>query len=176
MFNVPLILKKLDLKPGDIVADLGTGREGRMAISAAQFIGDDGIAYAVDVVKAILPGIQTKAAMYGLNNVHTVWSNLEVYGGAKVIADNSCDAVFLVTVLFQSQKHLEILKEAIRVLKPKGKMVVVDWKVKTEATFGPALSVRINPEGIKKLAVELGLKLQEEFEAGQCHWGLIFVK
>jgi len=176
MFNVPAILKKLDIKSGSIVADLGTGREGRMALASAKMIGDDGIAYAVDIVKAILPAVQTKAAIYGLHTVRTVWSNLEIYGATKVISDNSLDVAFLVTILFQSKKQEDIMKEAKRMLKPGGRLCVVDWKANMPNLLGPAQGQRVNPETIKKLGQNLKLKLKEEFDAGQCHWGLIFIK
>lgn len=176
MFNVPAMIKRLDLKPGYIVADLGTGREARMALAAGQVVGNDGIVYAVDIVRSILPTIQTKAAIHGINNIHTVWSDLEIYGAAKEISDNSVDAVCLVTVLFQSKKHQAILREAIRVLKPGGKMIIADWKLSNDCPLGPAPEMRVNPESVKQLAADLKLKLLEEFEAGRCHWGLLFVK
>lgn len=176
MFNVPGILKKLDIKQGDVIADLGTGREGRMALAAAKLVGEEGVVYAVDIVKTILPAVLTKAAIYGLKNIRTVWSNLEVVGAAKAISDNSVDVAFLVTVLFQSRKHKEILQEAYRMLKPGARLCCVDWKPNEESPLGPAENMRVSPEAIKPLALELGLRLQEEFNAGQCHWGLIFVK
>jgi len=175
MFNVPAILKKLDLKPGSIVADLGTGREGRMALAAAKIIGDDGIAYAVDVVKNILPAVQTKAAIYGLKNVKTIWSDLEVYGATN-IPDNTLDVGFLVTTLFQSKRYGDIMKESVRMIKPGGKLVVVDWKADSDTPLGPVREFRVSPQQIKEIAQELGLKLIDEFDAGQCHWGLIFQK
>lgn len=176
MFNVPAMIKRLELKPGYIVADLGTGREGRMALAAGQAVGNDGIVYAVDIVKSILPAVQTKAAIHGINNIRTIWSDLEVYGAAKEITDNSVDAVCLVTILFQSKKHQAILREAMRILKPSGKMLIADWKLSDECPLGPAPEVRVDPQAIKQLAVDLKLRLADEFEAGRCHWGLLFDK
>ncbi|MFA6027340.1 MAG: methyltransferase domain-containing protein [Patescibacteria group bacterium] len=177
MFNVPAILKRLDIKHGYTVADLGTGREARMALAAAKLVGEDGIVYAADVVKSLLPAVMTKAAMYGFKNVRPVWTNLEIYGAAKAIADNSVDVAFIVTVLFQSKKQAEIIKEAMRVLKPGGRLAIIDWKKNQDSPIGPAMDRRINPESIKQIAEgQLGMRLQDEFDAGKCHWGLIFVK
>lgn len=176
MFDVSNIIKKLNIKRGDVVADLGTGREGRMALAAAKYVGDEGLVYAVDIVKAILPSIQTKAAIYGLHNIKTVWSDLEVFGATKAISDNSLDVAFLVTILFQSKKHDDIIKETVRMLKPGGRLAIVDWKTGHEAPIGPAKHMRVNPKIIIDMVSQFGLKLVEEFDAGRLHWGLIFIK
>lgn len=176
IIDVPAILRRADVRPGHIIADLGTGREGRMALSAGKIIGQSGIAYAVDVVKPLLPAIESKATMMGINNVKTVWSDLEIYGATKAIIDNSLDVGFLVTTLFQSTKRAEIMSESYRMIRPGGKLVVVDWKPGGNAPLGPEEARRVHADEIKKIATDLGLKLIDEFEAGQYHWGLIFVK
>lgn len=176
IIDVPAILKRADVRPGNTIADLGTGREGRMALSAGKIIGQSGVAYAVDVVKAILPAVESKALMLGINNVKTIWSDLEIYGATKAIIDNSLDVGFLVTTLFQSNKRAEIMNESYRMVRPGGKLVVVDWKPGSNAPLGPEESRRVHPAEIKQTASELGLKLIDEFDAGEYHWGLIFVK
>lgn len=176
IINVPAILRRAYVKPGYSIADLGAGREGRMALGAGKIIGQSGVAYAVDVVKAILPAIESKATMLGINNVKTVWSDLEIYGATKEITDNSLDVGFLVTTLFQSDKRREMMTESYRMIRPGGKLVAVDWKPGTNAPLGPEESRRVHPEEIKQYAADLGLKLIEEFEAGIYHWGLIFIK
>ncbi len=176
IIDVPAIMNRVKLTPGDKIADLGTGREGRMALAAGKVLGDYGVAYAVDVVKAILPAIATKAKMHGINNVKTVWSDLEIYGATKAIADNSLAVGYLVTTLFQSQKRLDMMKESYRMIKPGGRMVIVDWKPGLSTPFGPDESRRVHPEEIKQYAEELGMHLEDEFEAGQYHWGLIYIK
>ncbi|MDP3971025.1 MAG: class I SAM-dependent methyltransferase [bacterium] len=176
IIDAPGVIKKAGVKPGDIIADLGTGREGRMALSAGRIVGEHGIAYAVDVVKSILPTIATKAKVHGINNVQTVWSNLEIYGATRAITDNALDVAFLVTTLFQSKQRMKIMQETYRMMKPGARLAVVDWKPGVSAPFGPEEAVRVHPEEIKGYATELSMQLIEEFDAGQYHWGLIFVK
>lgn len=169
------VLDKTNLGVGNFAADLGTGREGRFALAAAKVVGPEGKVYAVDIVKAILPAVESKAAMYGLNNLQTIWSDLEIYGATKEIPEASLDVAFLATVLFQSKKHQAIMREAVRLLKPRGNLAVVDWK-NMDTAFGPALEQRVNPESIKQIAADLNLELLEEFEAGEYHWGQIYKK
>ncbi len=170
------LLAQAELKPGDKVADLGTGREGKMALLASRVVGDTGVVYAVDVVKDILPTVATKARMRGLNNIQTVWSDLEVYQATRVIRDNTLAAGFLVTILFQSKQRQAILQESYRMIRPGGKLIVADWKLNIKTALGPDNALRVNPIEIKQYAAELGLKLQMELEAGPYHWALVFVK
>jgi ubiquinone/menaquinone biosynthesis C-methylase UbiE len=176
IIDVPEILRRSDIKPGDVVADLGTGREGRMAIPAGQIIGDSGIAYAVDVVKAILPAVQAKARMRGVNNVQTIWSDLEVFGATRAIRDNTLTIGYVVTTLFQSSKREAMLRECHRMVRPGGKLVAVDWKPGAKAPLGPEEARRVHPEEIKAICEKLNMHLVDEFSAGPYHWGLIFVK
>ena len=126
IIDVQAILRYAQLKVGDVVADFGTGREGKIALPAARIVGKAGTVYAVDVVKAILPAVQTKAKLHGLENVTTVWSDLEIYGATKTIRDNVLSAGFLVTVLFQSKKRQDMIQECHRTIRPGGRLVVVE--------------------------------------------------
>ena len=81
----------------------------------------------------------------------------------------------IINVLFQVKEKDIVLKEAWRMLKREGKLLVIDWK-KTGAPFGPPVEMRVSKERVKKIAESLNLILLEEFEAGNYHYGLIFKK
>ena len=68
-----------------------------------------------------------------------------------------------------------MVTEAIRLLKPKGKLLVIDWG-NAMTSFGPPPADRVKPETVKTLAKKLKLLLLDEFEAGSYHYGLIFQK
>lgn len=159
---------------GEKVADLGCGAMGFFTIQAAKIVGENGVVYAVDVLKEVLSSVEGRARVEGFNNIKTVWTNLESYGATK-IPDNSLDAAFLVNILFQTKKHLEIIREAARLLKPGGKLLIIDWK-KNNTPFGPIITDRISQVFIKEAAIKLNLILDKEFEAGNFHFGLIFIK
>jgi len=78
-------------------------------------------------------------------------------------------------MLVNNLPKMPMIKEAIRLVKPGGKLLVVDWKL-TEAPFGPPSKDRREPAAIKTDVAALGLRLVDEFEAGQYHYGLVFVK
>ena len=168
------VLGKAGLEEGMKVADLGCGNLGYFSLPAAKAVGKKGKVYAVDILKSVLESVDSLAKAKGLDNVETVWTNLEVPGATK-IAEGSLDAVFLVNMIFQSDKDDIVMREACRLLKSGGKAIIVDW-LKVATPFGPPLGDRSNPEEIKKFASDCGLKLAEEFSAGPYHYGLVFVK
>ena len=174
LIDTDVIFKKIDLGEGMKVADLGCGAAGHYTITAGRLVGMKGRVYAVDVLKTVLKEISTRARLEGVNNIKTVWSNLESYGATN-IANASLDVALLINVLFQSKEHTKILQEAKRLTSKHGKILVVDWK-KSAAPFGPPSVDRVSPEEVKILATGIELKLVEEFSAGKFHYGLIFVK
>lgn len=168
------IFDRLGIKIGSKVADLGCGSAGHFVIPAAQKVGNHRIVYAVDILKSVLQSVVTKGRLEGVNNIKTVWSNLEIVGATK-IKEESLDFALLINILFQSKKHENIIKEAVRLLKPEGKLLVIDWDLGS-TNFGPPQEMRLKPEVIKKMAAGLNLKLLDEFQAGTYHYGLIFSK
>ncbi len=175
LLNIRATLNKVGLTQGMVVADLGCGTSGYFTLVAAEMVGNSGKVYAIDIQKAALAGMTSAAKMGGLHNIETVWSNLEIYGGTKVIKDNSLDLALLVNTLFQSSQKAAVIKEMARMLKPHGLALVVDWKI-TDAPMGPAVKDRVKKEDLKEWAKQSGLVLKEAFEAGPYHFGLIFNK
>ena len=174
LLNAGSILKDiLGLGPRHVVGDLGAGG-GMFTISAARLVGDQGQVYAVDVMRHVLGDIESKARMARLNNIKTVWSNLEMVGAAR-IKEASLDFAILVNVLFQSKKHEAILTEATRLLKTGGQLLVIDWS-DTRPGFAPANDRQVDPQRIIQLAAANGLTLEREFKAGHYHFGLILIK
>lgn len=163
----------LQLKKGDLVGDLGAGG-GLFLLQAARLVGDQGQVYAVDVVKNILSELESKARISGLNNIKTIWSNLEIIGATKINSE-SLDSAILVNVLYQSQKHFEILSEATRLLKTGGKLLIIDW-ADNNLYFGLAKERLAQADELVDIATQLNLELTQQFKAGPYHFGLIFVK
>jgi len=174
LIDAKKVFKKLGIAQGMLVADLGCGSAGHFVFPAASMVGDTGTVYAVDILKTVLQGIESRAKLELFSNVHTLWSNLEIYE-ATDIGNNKVDIAMVNTVLFQTKKHGDVLKEAARVIKPGGKLLVIDWKI-TAAPLGPPVEDRVKPEEVIGLAEKLGLQEPEEFDAGPYHYGLIFIK
>ncbi len=172
--DIDLILKTIPIEDRQKVADLGCGKFGYFVFTTAHLVGRSGIVYAVDIIKTHLDEIAKRAKTDNLGQIQTVWSNLEIFKATK-IESNSLDTVLLANTLNQSEKRADILREAVRLLKPKGKVVIVEWK-NLSLPFGPQPEKRVKKESIIDAAPKLSLKLEKEFVAGEYHYGLIFTK
>lgn len=169
-----LIQNKLGVTYGAKVADLGCGGAGFFVMQNAQVVGPEGLVYAVDILKPALSNVETRGKLLGFNNIKTVWSDLEKYGATN-INDDTTDFTLLVNILFQNTEYLNILREAVRITRRGGKLLIVDWK---EGRFpiGPKPENKISTEQVMLMAQSLNLRLEKQFEAGKFHYGLVFVK
>ncbi|MCX6778785.1 MAG: class I SAM-dependent methyltransferase [Candidatus Magasanikbacteria bacterium] len=174
LLDPKLILQKLGLKDKMVVADLGCGAVGHFVFPASRMVGKDGKVYAVDIQRSVLENIEKRADLENLENIVGVWSDLERLGATKVESE-SVDAAILINTLFQNKDRETILKEARRLLKVGGKLLVVDWLL-TSSPFGPPVEGRVDPFWVEQIGDQLGLRLMEKFSAGKYHYGLIFEK
>lgn len=174
LIDTALILTKAHVSEKMKVADLGCGTSGHFVFPVAKIVGKKGILYAVDILKTVLETIAKRARIENYENVKTVWSNLEVFGATK-IEPASLDISLLINTLYQSHKRAEIIREAIRLIKQGGRLVIVEWK-NVAVPFGPSVEERVSKELMVATANRLGMQLEDEFDAGPYHYGLIFVK
>ncbi|NCO80046.1 hypothetical protein CO116_02295 [Candidatus Falkowbacteria bacterium CG_4_9_14_3_um_filter_38_19] len=174
LIDANLIITKVRVGEKTKIADLGCGASGHFIFAAAKIVGKKGLVYAVDILKTVLETINKRAKIENYDNVKTIWSNLEIFGATK-IESGSLDIALLINTLYQSHKRAEIMREAIRMLKQGGKLVVAEWK-NMVTPFGPPAEERVKRDLLIVAAKKLGLHQEEEFEAGQYHYGLIFIK
>ena len=171
--NPDKIVGTFGIKEGMTIADFGSGA-GYFTILLGQKAGKDGKVFALDIQESALDNVMVKAKAAGLENVETVRSNLEV-SGSSGLADNSQDMVLLANILFQSEQKQDIVKEAVRVLKSAGSLVVIDWK-RAAGGFGPPDNLRTDEVAMRSLVLGEGLVFENEIDAGQFHYGMKFKK
>jgi ubiquinone/menaquinone biosynthesis C-methylase UbiE len=173
MFNDPLAnLKQFGLKSTDIVADLGAGG-GAYTIPAAR-MARDGKVYAIDVQKDLLPRIDADAKAAHLSNIMTIWGDIEKSGGTK-LKDSFADAALLCSVLFQAENKSGLAEEAARILKPEGRLLLIDWK-DSFGGLGPRGDMIVAEDKAKEIFEKGGLKYEKNISAGEHHYGMIFKK
>jgi len=166
--NPNQVLNQIDLKSSIIAADFGCGSGGWVLPLARKL--EHGKIYALDILEEPLSALRAKLNMEkGSLPVETIKTNIEEKTPLSV---NRCDLILMTNLLFQVEDIDAVFKEADRVLRPEGKVLVVDWK--KDANQGP--EERVDKEKIKKVAEKYDLKLDKEFKPGKYHFALVFVK
>jgi len=169
MFTNPLKnLKAFGLREDNIVADLGAGT-GYYSIAAGAMV-LRGKVYAVELQKDFLDTIKSKILEARLNNVEIILGDVEKPGGTK-LGDGVVDAVIASNILFQVEDKEKFIEEIKRILKPKGRVLLIDWS-ELSIMGGTAI---IPKDKAKEMFEKKGFAVDREIDAGSHHYGMILI-
>jgi ubiquinone/menaquinone biosynthesis C-methylase UbiE len=158
------ILADIGLKPGATFIDLGCG-EGFFALPAARLVGPGGMVYGLDTRPEAVGRLRERASSEGLTNLRLKVGRAE----DTVLCEACADFVFFGIVLHDFDEPARVLANAARMLKPRGRLVNLDWK--KEATgLGPPLQIRFSQEKAIQFIEAGGFKVQTVTEVGPYHY------
>ncbi len=89
--------------------------------------------------------------------------------------DGTADLVYMINLHHELEDPAATLKDAYRLLKPDGRIIIVDWK-KEKMTEGPPERIRYSPEGVKDQLTDSGFSKVTIFSDLPKHFSVVGVK
>ena len=175
------VLSRLNLKGNEVFADIGCG-DGHVAMEAYDMLDDEATIYAVDIFEPSIEDMEKEVQEKGIKNIIPVQSDVSNHIN---IADDTVDICLLINVFHHfvaMEKTNGAIEELKRIIKPEGKIAVMDYK-KEDTGYGPPLRVKSTPEEMEEMFTKHGLKMVqldteagEDLEHGKSHYIITFEK
>jgi ubiquinone/menaquinone biosynthesis C-methylase UbiE len=118
------LLEALQLKPGDVVADIGAG-SGYHTMRMAEAVGPKGKVYAVDIQKEMLAIIRERMQREKRENIEPI---LGTETDPK-LPEGAVDLILLVDVYHEFSQPYEMTEAMVKALKPGGRLVFVEFRL-----------------------------------------------
>ena len=150
------VVKSLDLKPGDVIADIGAGT-GYFTRRFAKAVGPGGLALGLEISSSNVESMRMEAERLGLDN----YKALLVKSNDPELDPRSVDVVFLCNANHHLQNRVDYFKTTSKGLKKKGRVVIVDFYNK-EMPIGPPPSHTLSREVVLEEMSAAGYKLLED--------------
>lgn len=165
--NKEIILKELNILPGQTILDAGCGN-GYMSKEFAKILNQTGKVYALDPDNNAIEVLKKEAKD---TNIIPILGDITK---KTEIAELSLELIYLSTVLhgFSKSQVDSFQKEARRLLKPQGILAIVEIK-KEPTPFGPPLDIRFSPQELREIITLFPKKL---VEVGQYFYMQLFEK
>lgn len=158
--KLSVLIDVLGLKPGMVVADIGTG-SGVIAGLVAPHVKPDGKVLAVDIQKEMLERLKKNMQKKGITNVVPVLGTIE----SPKLEPGTVDLAVMVDVYHEFSHPYEMTRELAKSLKPGGRIAFVEYRMEDE-TVPILLRHKMSEEQVKKEAglKEFGLRWKETLD------------
>lgn len=158
------LLEQFDVHEGMTVADLGAG-PGFFTLPLAARVGAAGLVYATDISPEMLDALESRGIPPQVRPILAGESRIPIPDGVVELA-------LLAFVLHELVHPVAFLEEARRILRPAGRLVVLEW-VRHEEEMGPPMSERLSPARSREFLVAGGFSVAEEGEANASQYYLV---
>ncbi len=153
-----IILNALQIVPGNVIADIGSGG-GYFTFEFAQITGSGGKVFAVDTNKTLLEGIKKKAHKKHLSNIEIVIGQED----GCPLPEESCDLIFMRNSFHHIEDPVIYFQKLKKSVKPGGRIAIIDWEGKVHSYVGFAGHTTPETE-ILNVFNEIGFEHLESFD------------
>ena len=162
------VLMALDLKPGETIADIGSG-SGYFSLRFAAHVGEEGRVFAVDIDPEMVRHLNRRVRDAGVRNVQTVLAE----PNDPLLPDGSVDRFVVVDTWHHIEDQRGYLALMKKILKPGGQIVMIDFQ-KRELPIGPPMEMKIAREDLVRQMEGNGFHLVKEHTFLPYQYFLVF--
>ena len=153
------VVKKLELKPGGTVADIGAGT-GYFTRLFAIAVGHKGKAIGLDIEPAMVEYMKEDAKKQWLTNYEARVVKPDDTG----LPSKSVDVIFICNTYHHIENRVSYLKKLSKALKPNGRIVIVDFYKKPLPVGPQSVAHKISEEDVKKEFKKAGYRLKKSLD------------
>jgi arsenite methyltransferase len=158
------VLKALELRPGETVADIGAG-SGYFTIPIAEAVGKDGTVLAIDISQHMLDYLERRLKAEQLENVEL----RRVERDDPQLPEGGVDLILMVDTIhyiMSSKERMAYAKKLREGLAPGGRVVIVDYIPKPweERPWGPPPEQHLSKETLNEEMARAGLTVVKEYD------------
>jgi arsenite methyltransferase len=162
------VIAALDLKEGEVIADVGAG-PGYFSLRFANHVGERGRVYAVDIDPDMIRYLNRRIRDLNLRNVVTILAEPD----DPLLPDHSIDRFFLCDTWHHIENRTAYLALMKRMLRPGGQVVMIDFQ-KRELPVGPPAEMKIAREDLLREMEAGGFRLTREHTFLPYQYFLVF--
>ena len=162
------VMTALNLKPGEVIADIGAG-SGYFTFRIAHHVGANGKVFAVDVSPDMIRHVNRRIRELKTTNVVSILAD----PGDPLLAEQSINRFFICNVWHHVENPTKYLATMKSMLKPGGAIVMIDFH-KKELPFGPPVHMKIGREDLIKQMETNGFRLTKEHTFLPYQYFLVF--
>jgi cyclopropane fatty-acyl-phospholipid synthase-like methyltransferase len=150
------VVKNLDLKPGDVIADIGAG-DGYFTRRFAKAVSPGGKALGLEISASKVESMTRDADRLGLDTYEAIL----VKSGDPQLEPGSVDVIFLCNAYHHIRNRVDYFKTVSSGLKENGRVVIVDF-YKKEMPVGPPPGHTLARKVVLEEMEAAGYKILEE--------------
>lgn len=149
------VIAALDLKPGEVIADIGSG-SGYFTLRLAAHVGDSGRVYGVDIDPEMVRHLNRRVRDAGLRNVHVLLADPD-----DPLLPEPVDRFLIVDTWHHIDDQAKYLALMRKLLKARGQLIVIDFQ-KKDLPVGPPLAMKVAREDLIRQVEANGFRLVKE--------------
>jgi ubiquinone/menaquinone biosynthesis C-methylase UbiE len=161
------VITALELKPGEVIADIGSG-SGYFTLRLAAHVGDSGRVYGVDIDPEMVRYLNRRVRDAALGNVRVLLADPD-----DPLLPEPVDRFLIVDTWHHIEDQAKYLALMRKLLKARGQVIMIDFQ-KRELPLGPPLAMKVAREDLIQQLEANGFQLVKEHTFLPYQYFLVF--